>query len=359
VALAGEHSQSSAKPVGVVTPYRCQAELIRSQLGHSAAPPKIEVGTTRALQGRDFDTVIFDLAENGAGRVAQGRPGTDRCRFNGLRVFNAGITLARRRLYLIGNEALVRRSDGGPLHALRGLADQGRMRVVRAAEVLDLKAEPAGDPIAADVWKAVRGLATLAHRSDEHYVREEVHRQIDQAAGRIWVWSSWAGPRSAEYIPHLRAAADRGVPVHVVALSPGEADPQLRSCHEELGRLLPNMIFLHNEHQELIVVDRKLIFIGSVPGPAGAQGGHEVMAVLEGADIAERLLRHERADVLAHPPACPQCGSPVREAAVRGGEGRERWHWVCRAARDERDCGWTGPFPDLPGGRGQGGQQPG
>ena len=358
-ALAGEHSQSSAKPVGVVTPYRCQAELIRSQLSHSGAPPKIEVGTTRAFQGRDFDTVIFDLAENGAGWVAQGRPGTDRHRLNGLRMFNVGVTLAHRRLYLIGSEALVRRSDGGPLHALRGMADQGRMRVVRAAEVLDLPAEPAGDPIASDVWKALRGLATLADLSDEHYLPEEVHRQIDQAAERIWGWSPWAGQRSAEFIPHLRAAADRGVHVHVVALSPGEADPQLRSRHEELGRLLPNVIFLHMDHQELIVVDRKLIFIGSVAVPAGTQGGrHEVMAALEGADIAERLLLHERADVLAHPPACPQCGNPVREAAVRGGDGRERLHWVCRAARDDRDCGWTNPFPDLPGSRDHAGQQP-
>jgi hypothetical protein len=274
-------------------------------------------------------------------------------------MFNVGVTLAHRRLYLIGSEALVRRSDGGPLQALRGMADQGRMRVVRAAEVLDLQAEPAGDPIASGVWKALRGLATLADLSDEHYLPEEVHRQIDQAAERIWVWSPWAGQRSAEFIPHLRAAADRGVHVHVVALSPGEADPQLRSRHEELGRLLPNVIFLHMDHQELIVVDRKLIFIGSVAVPAGTQGGrHEVMAALEGADIAERLLLHERADVLAHPPACPQCGSPVREAAVRGGDGRERLHWVCRAARDDRDCGWTDPFPDLPGGRDQAGQQP-
>jgi hypothetical protein len=161
-ALAGEHSQSSATKVGVVTPYRCQAELIRSQLGHSAAPPKIEVGTTRALQGRDFDTVIFDLAENGAGRVAQGRPGTDRHRLNGLRMFNAGVTLTQRRLYLIASEEVVRSSDGGPLHALRGMADEGRIRVVRAAEVLGLEAEPAGDPVGSDVWKALRGLATAA-----------------------------------------------------------------------------------------------------------------------------------------------------------------------------------------------------
>jgi hypothetical protein len=39
---------------------------------------------------------------------------------------------------------------------------------------------------------------------------------------------------------------------------------------------------------------------------------------------------------------------------VRGGDGRERLHWVCRAARDDRDCGWTDPFPDL---RDQAGQQ--
>jgi AAA domain len=155
-ALAAAHAESSGHPVGIVTPYRCQQELIRGQLSESAAGPDIEVGTSHRFQGREFDTVIFDLVENGHGWVAQGRLGTDRFPLDGLRVFNVGITRARRRLYLIVNEALVRKSGAGPLQALGRLVEQGRVRVVRAAELLDLSDEPTDDPIASDIWNALR-----------------------------------------------------------------------------------------------------------------------------------------------------------------------------------------------------------
>ena len=147
----------SGKPVGIVTPYQRREVLIRSQISDSGAPPKIEVGTSRRFQDRWFDTVIFDLAEDGHGWVAAGRLGADRYYLDGLRLFNVGVTRARRRLYLIGNEALVRSSGGGPLHALSGLLDAGRVRVVRAAEILGRAGEPADDPVASDIWNALRG----------------------------------------------------------------------------------------------------------------------------------------------------------------------------------------------------------
>jgi hypothetical protein len=166
-ALAAQLCESSGKPVGILTPCKCQQELIRSQLSDSRAPPKIEVGTSHQFQGRGFDTVIFDLVEDGHrvedghGRVAPGRHGADRLLLDGRRLFSVGITRARRRLYLIGSEALVRESGAGPLHALRGLLEHGRVRVVRAMEILALADEPADDPIASDLWKALRRHADL------------------------------------------------------------------------------------------------------------------------------------------------------------------------------------------------------
>jgi hypothetical protein len=131
---------------------------------------------------------------------------------DGLRLFNVGITRARRRLYLIASEALLRKSGAGPLHALRWLVEQKQVRVVHVTEILGLTAEPADDPIASDIWHALHGFA----------------------------------------------------------------------------------------------------------------------------------------DVLSQPPACPQCGQPVRQVAQRSSGGVPRLQWVCRGTRDDHDCGWTGPFPDRP-----------
>ena len=352
-ALAAAHRESSERPVGIVTPYECQQELICSQLSDSATASKIEVGTSHRFQGREFDTVIFDLVENGRGRVAQGRQSTDRFFLDGLRLFNVGVTRAQRRLYLIANEALVRKSGAGPLHALGRLVEQGRVRVVRTAEILDLSDEPSDDRVASDIWQAVRGQARLISLYDENYLPDELCRLIDQAAERIWLWSPWVGRWSAEFIPHLAAAADRGVRVHVVVVPSGEVGQRLGPRAAEISRQLPNVVFLNEEHQKIVVVDRKLIFVGSMSVPAQPGGErHGVMAVLEGAAMAERMLQHERAAVLAHPPVCPQCGEPVREVAERSSGGYRHPHWVCRGTLDDRDCGWVAPFPDQPpGGR--------
>jgi AAA domain/PLD-like domain len=351
-ALAARHHESSGIPVGILTPYECQRELIRSQLSDSRAPPEIEVGTSCQFQGREFDTVIFDLVENGDGWVAQGRQSTERALLDGLRTFTVGVTRAQRRLYLLGNEALLRKSEAGPLHALRLLVEQGRMRVLRAAEIIDRADGPADDPVASDIWNALRGQARLISLPDEHDQPDELCQRIDQAQERIWLWSPWVGPRPGRCIPHLVAAADRGVRVHAIVVCPRDASQELRARQDELSRQLPNVVFLHQEHQQMIVVDRKLVFIGCVHEPARSPGvSHEVMALLDGADMAQRLLRVGHADVLADPPVCPQCGARVREAADRSGNGRPRLHWVCRGKRGDLDCGWISPFPGSDSGR--------
>jgi AAA domain/PLD-like domain len=341
-ALAAQIHESSGQPVGIVTPGAGQADLARGQLHGPGAPARIEAGSVRAFQDRGFGTAIFDLAGNGAGGL-DGPPPAARSCLDDLRVFSAGVTRAQRRLYLIGSQALIRGSRAGPLHALGGLLDQGRVRVLRVAGILGQEDEPAGDPVAAGLWRALRGHATLIDLRDEEYLPEELSRHIDQARERIWLWSPRVGQRPGEFVPHLAAAAGRGVRVHVIAVSPGEVSQDLQDRHDELSGQIPGVVFLRAEHQTVMVVDRNLTFIGSqnvITPPA--DGRHEVIALLEGTDLVQRVLQHELADVLADPPACPRCSAPVREAAARDG----RWHWVCRAARGGGGCGWTGPLDD-------------
>ena len=61
---AGEPADAKA---GIVVPYRLQQELIQDVLNESGASPQVDVGTSHRFQGREFDTVIFDLMEDGSG----------------------------------------------------------------------------------------------------------------------------------------------------------------------------------------------------------------------------------------------------------------------------------------------------
>ena len=341
--------------VGIVVPYRLQADLVQDLLNESGANPRIEVGTSHRFQGREFDTVIFDLVEDGRRRgwVANGMLEGTRYEASGLRLFNVGITRARRKLYLIANAAAVRKACTGPLRGVRDLLVGGEIHVVRAADVLQLPEVPA-DPVAGDIWRALRGHATLIDLYDEDILPTELAARFDQALQDIWLWSPWVGRRSEELLPHLRDAQDRGVRVHAVILPRDKVTRHLAARHSELATQVPATVYLRDEHQKIIVIDRRLTFIGSMNVLAHRPGTrHEIMALFQSATLAQRILEHERADELAQPPECPRCGKQVQDVRTRADTPRQRrLSWMCRT----EGCGWTRLFPDREGTRNQPGR---
>ena len=348
IRLAEEAGESTSMKAGIVVPYRIQQQIIQDVLNESSASPQIEVGTSHQFQGREFDTVVFDLVDDGKGWVAKGDIGGTSWQVGGLRLFNVGITRARRRLYLIANAVTVRRARTGPLHAVQRLIDAGKIHVVRAAEVIDLPDAPAGEAVASEIWHALRSHATLLDLLDEERLPDELCRRIDEAQERIWLWSPWVGRRSEQLLPHLRAAEDRGVRVHLVVLSSKEVNRHLKPRHEELGGQIAQTIHLYKEHQKIVIIDRNLTFIGSMNVLAHVPGGrHEIMALFQSSALVDHLLKHERADQLARPPTCGQCGSPVKHVGTRTDYyGERRLSWICTAELDGSNCDWRQPFPD-------------
>jgi AAA domain/PLD-like domain len=345
-ALARAEVSQAGTKAGILVPYRPQQELVQSLLTESDADARIEVGTSHRFQGREFDVVIFDLVEDGVqqGWVASGALNGGSWEAGGLRMFNVGVTRAKRRLYLIANGAAIERARTGPLHAIRTLQEAGQIHVVRANDILGLPAPPADDPISGEIWQALRGYATLIDLFDEDHLPDELCRRIDEARYRIWLWSPWVGKRSEQLLPHLLQARDRGVTVHAVVLPKSEVNKYLQSRHEELSTQIPDTIYLGKEHQKLIIIDHHLTFIGSMNVLAHVPGGrHEVMALFRSKTLTERILEHERIDELIRPPTCQQCHAPVRHIRDR----QRRLTWVCTADM----CSWTRPFSDNPKGR--------
>jgi hypothetical protein len=315
--------------------------------------------------------VIFDLVEDGKGWVARGDLQGTKWHAAGVRLFNVGITRARRRLYLIANVATIRRAQSGPLRAVRQLLDAGHIQVVSAAEVLGTPESPGDDPVVSEIWHALRDQATLIDLFDEDHLPDELCRRIDAAQERIWLWSPWVGRRSEQLLPHLSAAEARGVRVHPVVLPRDQVTMHLKSRHEELAAQIAGTVYLGKEHQKIVIIDRNLTFIGSMNVLAHVPGGRlEVMALFESPMLVDRLLHHERADQLGQPPVCARCGAPVRHVRVFRDGGERRLYWLCTAdgtagtagtdagtdgtdAADGGRCGWRQPFPDEQGTRNQ------
>lgn len=353
-----EAGQVNGETAGILVPYKVQQELIQDFLTESDANPQIEVGTSHRFQGREFDTVVFDMVEDGRGWIASGDLLGGSYAAGGVRLFNVGITRARHKLYLIANGSAVLRAGSGPLAAIRKLLSAGDIQMIRACEILGLPNAPVDDPAAEELWHALRDHATLVDLYDEDRLPEALSDRIDQAEKSIWMWSPWVGKRWRQFLPHLRDAAARGVSVRPVTLPPESraVNRHMEPFHEDVAREFPATIHMEKEHQKIIVIDQRLTFIGSMNVLSHAPHSRlEIMALFRGSAFAQRVLEHERTDQLADPPVCPKCGGRVnlvRNLRDRA-RGDYRLRWICRNVSNEITCDWADPFPDRPGTRNQ------
>ncbi|MEU6698841.1 AAA domain-containing protein [Pseudonocardia sp. NPDC046786] len=92
--------------IGVVTPYRAQAELIHRELGDRAAPatagaddPRIRVGSAHIFQGGERDVIVYSLVAADDG----GNPRRFDWAARQRRLWNVAITRARSELVVVGD----------------------------------------------------------------------------------------------------------------------------------------------------------------------------------------------------------------------------------------------------------------
>ena len=98
--LIGDHAQSlldaglPAEHMGIITPYRAQAELLRERFFEQ---PGLDIDTVDAFQGREKEAVLLSLVRsNAAGHVGF---------LSDVRRMNVAMTRARRHLFVVGDSA--------------------------------------------------------------------------------------------------------------------------------------------------------------------------------------------------------------------------------------------------------------
>ncbi|GII19973.1 AAA domain-containing protein [Planomonospora parontospora] len=343
-ALAQHHLiDNGERAVGVVTPYKPHRQLLADSFADAGLPVSVEAGTVHSFQGREFETVIFDLVEDGNGWLSSSE-------LDAVRVFNVGATRAEYRLYVIASRpALSRARPGSPLSAVRDMIRSGTVQTVSASALLGTADLGGGSGVLYELWDAVRSYARVVSVLDEEVLPEALLDELVRAERSIWLWSPWTARAVRGYLPALTDAVDRGVDVRVITRPSYQVNSTMQPYVAQLAAMLPHVVFLKDQHQKLAVIDERLTFIGSmnVLSHAGTKP-REIMSVLEGRGIAARMLEHERADQLVRPPSCPSC----QEQAEYGvsGRGRQRGlRWFCR-----KNCfEWSLPFPDRAGGRNQ------
>jgi AAA domain/PLD-like domain len=346
--LAQQHLEENAT-VGIISPYGPQAqaslEALRNIEG-TERPVAADAGTAHRFQGREFDFVVFDLVEDGTtdGWMAQADPRGNSWQREGVRLFNVAATRARHRLYLIGSRSAVdakaRGHEGAPLRVVHELLRAGRIRVMRATELLT----PVGADPAVELDPFSQGLAAAAGRyvrivgiHDERSFFAVLEGYLGRAQESIWIWAPWTAGRAEMVLPLLKTTVGRGVRVSIFTRPErAQSRESWRERLQELRAIVPRVVAYANMHQKIVVVDRRVTLLGSL-NPLSHRDTREVMVEHEGQWFATNLLQHEHAEHFANPPECAVCKATAELRRATPDNPHPAWSWRCGV----RGCAWT------------------
>lgn len=348
-ALAEHHRDgSSASAFGVVVPYTPQRAVTAAAL-EDAGLGLVAVGTSHAFQGRQFDVVLADLVEDGQGWMAGARRDGDSYQFDGLRLFNVAATRPRRLLYVLLTRAALVKAQGGPLLALQQMTQSGAARLVDAGHLLGLsEAErPDADTPEGQLLAALAPYVRVAALNDEDGAIEEVVARIDEACEELWCWSAWVGKNAADIADALDRAHQRGVEVHVVARPASQVQGSNRKSLERLSQRVPQVVFMRDMHQKLVIADRRWSVVGSMNmlshGATPSTRLRDFMMTVEGPRFAQQLLDHQHAAELGQHRVCPTCSRHLVECGKAGRP--QKLAWLCRQREEDGSRHPPLPFP--------------
>lgn len=362
--VLADYHQSRGESVGVVTPYRHQAEAtleaFRDHEPDQSGPT--EVGTAHRFQGREFDVVVFDLVEDHTERRWMAQARADRPGFprEGLRLFTVAITRTKIRLYLIGSRTRIAdASPGTPLGHVAALLGTA-IRTVKAYQLIagiaaphDSRRDVTLGPVGTELSEILARHVRVTDIHDERQFYETFADHLRTAQHSIWMWAPWTAGRIRSVLPLLADATRRGVAVVVFVRDPsdsGQKNATSQKYVDELRRAVTTVVEVHTLHQKIVVVDERLVLLGSL-NVLSQSNSREVMLVMQGECFARKLLDHEHARTFANPPICGECSSTKID--LRRTKAKD-WYWRCYAPKPQPRpdgkpdrCGWTRPLDTM------------
>ncbi|MEO6088264.1 MAG: AAA domain-containing protein [Umezawaea sp.] len=339
-----EHHAADPGGIGVVTTFKQQVDATHAVLRDSGRNLSAAVGTAHSFQGREFDTVIFDLVEDGRGWIKNAKwDGGTEFERDGVRLFGVGITRARHRLYLVvDSRAAIKGALGGtPLGAVGRLGRAKRVQWCRAAVLLGMADDAVYQPVSAvedELHEVLRGLVDVTDVHDEFTFDDALERHLTTVRRSLWMWSPWVGKKSKRFLPLIEAAVARGVDVRVFIRTERDQNMRKDSGRKWVAELVATgakVVRAEVEHRKVVVLDRTVALLGS-HNPLSQYKSREMMIACRGAAFAERLLIELQAETYGNPPNCDRCGRDF-ELWRSAAKARNRpYFWRCHPCKVDR-----------------------
>lgn len=353
--------------VGVCTPYAAQSKVLQRILKGSKLSDMVEAGTVHRYQGDEKHVMIMDIPDSHGEQRAGIFLDADDVDDAGAMLFNVAVSRAKGHLIVFANLAYL--DQKLPCYAiLRDILSEMQDR----GSVVDVRDVLAMYPIAEDLRRLGRpfDLSPDVEKTglfNQHDFEQVCMADLDRAQKGIAIFSGFVTEqRVAAYEALFRRKKAEGVAIRCVTRPPKnngsipvEQGKAALDGLEHIGCVVDTRGEIH---EKVVVIDDEIVWFGSLNPLSHTTRTDEVMARIEGKDLAlqlsafmalDRGVRPDAAEGIstrAENPRCPICGA--RTSYRKGPYGP---YWDCELDT----CTWRESFDRPRRQKGASGKQTG
>jgi hypothetical protein len=315
--------------VGIVTPYRAQAQLLQSLLKDAGLHECVQAGTIHRFQGLEFDVLIFDTVESSGSYPGDFIMGGDNS--GSMRLLNVAATRARQKLIIVANRRFVQEKFQ-PISVVRRAIEMIPARAVVSSLgvvgtpfsslVATAIAQRPAAPTPAVILERVNYeqeeflLLTPAPEGKEHLTDETFFeafkRDVGRATKSILIGSPFlTEARVNDLLPLLINQYQKGVDVTIVTRPPEESSDRDKKAVTQLENKGLNLVYLPKMHQKAVIIDESILYHGSL-NVLSHRDTRESMLRLT--DIT--LIKDTQKSLLAPPTSKSRQGRTLSEAQL-------------------------------------------
>jgi ssDNA-binding Zn-finger/Zn-ribbon topoisomerase 1 len=343
--------------LGICTPYAAQAKLIKRLIADERLELTIDAGTVHRYQGDQKRMMIVDIPESVGGgyyvgRFLQGDHPDD----DGAKLLNVAVSRAKQHLVFVANLTYLDQHLPGNA-VLRDFLFQiqTRGRVLDASEILTLQpADLRGLAEALEVDLDGQQGGLFQQNDFDALFRADV----EQAQESVVIFSGFITPdRVASYGDLFRKKVLQGVSIRCVTRPPhrnGSLPPEMgKEALDHLEGIGVIVDCRRDTHEKLIVVDKSIVWIGSLNALSHTARTDEIMIRSQSPQFAVEIIKQtsvralarrgetiESNAVAAENPRCTDCGG--RTFYLKSKKNGRRY-FVC-----ETGCKWIRDVDQSP-----------
>jgi hypothetical protein len=246
--------------LGIISPYRQQANLVRDLLSECSLDDRISVGTVHKFQGSERETIVLDLTESRPLQVGSFFTALS-LRDTGARLLNVALSRARKHLFVVADLTHLR-SQLRVSHVMSGVLDD----LVRIAYHLPVE-ELIGEPIFLAPSEEVKGASgVLAFQAfDEELFMPGLVTDLLAAQREVVFSSPTLTRRVARVIGSiLEQRIQSGLRVTLRVSGEHDRSPERESVLRELRQLGVVVVGAPGAIPPAAVIDSEVVWLGSI-----------------------------------------------------------------------------------------------